>query len=487
MKGPIRTRRAFIQQSAMAGMLAFLNGCGQAGTSLNATLNTGVLNKFRESINGRTLIPGETGYDTSRIVPAMNQETDKYPAIIVQCKNEQDILRSIDFAHQHNLEVAVRSGNHSFLGWGTCEKGMVIDLSKLKAIKIDPTKKTAEVGTGNTAEEILAATAAYGLAPILGQCGTVGSGIALGGGLGWLSGRFGATCDNLLSARIITSGAKTITADTNNNEDLYWAIRGGGGNFGIATSFQYQLHPVAEMLEGSFAYPVSKSGIMLRHFRDFMANAPDELQGDFNILSSGRPYCSTQFVYTGNLEEGKKLIDTFRKFEAPERDTMKRKLFSDVYVMDENDASVSCPFQSAKGSYLEQLSDDVIDYVIDRFAEAPPFCELGFDFSHYMHGQVCRVAPDATAFVHRTAGAVHLASWIAWKEDPNAEKCISWHTTTFDRLQSFSGGHVYANYMSSKGKDTVKKVYAGNYSRLVQVKKKFDPDNFLHLNQNIEV
>src|SRR5215831_14400479 len=198
-------------------------------------------------------------------------------------------------------------------------------------------KRKAQVSTGNTAEEILAATATYGLAPVLGQCGTVGAGLALGGGLGDVSGKYGTACDNLVAARVITADGRTLKTDAVTNEDLFWAIRGGGGNFGVATLFEYQLHPVGEVLTGRFVYPISKAKSVLRHFREFMATAPDELQTTCLLMSHHGGEISVYFVYAGNLDEGERLLDSFRKFETPDKSSVKRKSFGEIYKPDQGD------------------------------------------------------------------------------------------------------------------------------------------------------
>ncbi len=235
-------------------MLALMNSCGPFNKLLKLPIGSDALKRFKTNFNGHVVLPGDAEYEKLRRVRMWNPQSDKHPAIIAQCKNEQDILRCIDFAHQHHLEVAVRSGNHSFLGWGTTEGGLVIDLSKMKGVEFNPLKRTARVAAGTTSGEILAVTSQYGLAPVLGECGSVGAGLVLGGGLGWLSGKYGATCDNLISARVITAGGTSMTASENINPDLYWAIRGGGGNFGVATSFEYRLHPVREVIAGAYCY-----------------------------------------------------------------------------------------------------------------------------------------------------------------------------------------------------------------------------------------
>lgn len=431
------------------------------------------------------MLPGDPEYDGARKVIEMNPENDKHPAIVAQCKNDEDILRCIDFAHHQQMEVAVRSGNHSILGWGSCDEGIVIDLSPLKGVTVDPTKRTAQVRTGNTAEETLAATAANGLAPVLGECGSVGAGVTLGGGLGWLSGKYGAASDNVVGARLITANGRTMKTDARTNEDLFWAIRGGGGNFGIATLLEYQLHPVGEVLGGSLIYPIAKARSVLRFFRDFMASAPDELQAECYLTTGHGGSVAMESVYTGNLGDGERLLDTFRKFQTPDEDSVKRRSFAETYKMDQENSSMSCPFEFMKGVYLETVSDEAIDQILECFRQSPPSCEIDFNFGHYMHGQVCRVAPDATAFGLRKAGGVTLGLWVQWKESAQAQVCMTWADQASERLQTFSGGRAHANYLSMKGELAAKAVYGSNYPRLVQLKRKYDPENFFHLNQNI--
>jgi FAD/FMN-containing dehydrogenase len=488
--GRIKTRREFVQRSAMtAGMLAF--GKFKIFPTGKLAVDQDAINKLRSKFNGHLIVPGDPGYDGARRVFTLNPDTDKHPAIVAQCKGEEDVLRCIDFAHRQQMEVAVRSGNHSFLGWGSCDKGIVIDLSQMKGVAVDPAKRKAQVGTGNTAEEILATTATYGLAPVLGECGTVGAGLALGGGLGDLSGKYGAACDNLVAARMITADGRTLKTDAVTNEDLFWAIRGGGGNFGVATLFEYQLHPVGEVLTGSFVYPISKAKSVLRHFREFMATAPDELQTACSLMSHHGGQISVDSVYAGNLDEGERLLDSFRKFETPAQDSVKRISFGEIYkpesagVPDQADEGMSCPFGSQKGTYIESLSDDAINLVIERSAQSPSSCGVFFRLDHYVHGQVCRVAPDATAFGLRKVGAIHVNFWVPWKEEAQASACMAWSKTTLEQFRQYSGGRIYANYMSTTGEAVAKSVYGSNYPRLSQLKKKYDPDNFFHLNQNV--
>ncbi len=482
-KGKTQTRRKFIKQSALAaGIIPLLYANGLSFKTSESPFDKDAINKFRRSINGRIILPSDTEYEVKRRVGMMNPKMDKHPALIVSCNNEEDILRSIDFARKHQLEIAVRSGNHSNMGWGSCDNGIVIDLSQMKGIAIDADKKTGVVTTGMNAAEILASTAPYGLAPVLGQCGTVGSGILLGGGLGWLSGKYGATCDNLLSARVITADAQSIDTDSAANQDLYWAIRGGGGNFGIATSYRYRLHSVSEILGGKLTYPISKARSILRSFNEFMANAPDELQGDCRLTNET---CHAEFVYSGDLEKGERLLEKFRQVNKPVDDSIKRRPFSEVYNMYDPSAEAPCPFRSTKGTYIEQMTEEVIDLVLEHLAKPPRSCSLVFNFSHYMHGEVCQVLPDATAFELRKAGALHLVFWVAWQDAEDTSSCMNWHNELFERLQAYSGGRIYSNYMSSPGGASAKAVYGSNLPRLARLKKKYDPENIFHLNQNI--
>lgn len=331
---------------------------------------------------------------------------------------------------------------------------------------------------------ILASTSRFGLAPVLGECPTVGAGLALGGGLGWLSGLHGATCDNLLAARLITADGRSLAVDATHNPDLFWAIRGGGGNFGIASQFQYQLHPVGEALAGSFTYPVKMARDMFHAFRDLMTSAPDELQAECQLRTDYDGQFSVGFVYAGNLDKGERLLNQFRKISPPAHDSVKRRAYADLYAM--GDWERSWKFQFVRATYVERISDEVIDVMVDRFAQRPPNCETVFNFDHYMHGQVCRVPEDATAFSLRKPGAVQLGFWTQWKSPTDASRCMPWVQETFRLLQPYTGGRIYANYMTTyPGPQSAKNVFGPNFERLFRLKKKYDPNNLFRLNPNI--
>jgi FAD/FMN-containing dehydrogenase len=442
-------------------------------------IDPNAINKFRMSLLGQLILPADQEYDRARRVEYWNPTTDKHPAMIAVCAQEQDVARCIDFARQHDLTTAVRSGGHSFLGWGTCDDGLIIDLSRMKDIMIDPNTRTARAGAGVLAQEMDSATARYGLAPVLGECPTVGiAGLTLGGGLGWLSGKYGAVCDNLLSANLITADTRSLIASSESNSDLFWASRGGGGNFGIATSFEYQLHPVSEVLAGRLTYPEHEARNLLRFHREFMAAAPDELQA---VVALSAGVVIVTIVYLDDLNKGNALIDGFRTFLTPTRDMVQLRPYSEMFPS--SGEFIPPAFTAIKGSYLEQLSDEAIDIAVESFAQAPARCVIVFD--HYVHGEVCRVAPGSTAFELRAPGAFHIPIFAAWDDPAAAAAAMTWTERTWKSLQPYSGGRMYANYMSMEGEEAVQAAYGSNYARLRSIKTKYDPDNFFRRNQNV--
>jgi FAD/FMN-containing dehydrogenase len=360
----------------------------------------------------------------------------------------------------------------------------------MKSISIDPVRRIARVSAGVTALELVSAAAARGLAPALGECATVGAGLALGGGVGWLSGLHGATCDNVLSAQIVTASTDLLTVSPQSHEDLYWAIRGGGGNFGVVTEFAHRLHPIGQVLAGGLSYPARDARTVLPFFRDFMSTAPDALQALAYLTSAEDGTLMIVLVHAGELDAGRRLVDRFRQFRAPQRDWVKPRAYPDVYTMSPySDPGPPCADHGGghgiRGVYIEHLSDDAIDVILARFSAAPPACEFGFDLDHYMHGQVCRVAPDATAFGLRAAGAIHLAFGAQWSGPERAAACTAWLDETWRRLQPYSGGRVYANYSSIDGAQAAIAAYGGNLPRLALIKRRYDPDNAFRRNLNI--
>lgn len=275
-----------------------------------------------------------------------------------------------------------------------------------------------------------------------------------------------------------------MTASATQNPDLFWAIRGGGGNFGIATSFVYQLHPVTEVLHAGIEYRFTDARDVLRGFRDFMAGVPDELQASASLSGLKDRSVGVGAFYSGDLKKGEALIRPLRKLAAPVRDTVQRKPYSDTVEGSDDDDSDDNGFVAGKYTYLERLSDSAIDAVLAQFAQ-PSQVKCGMGLDHYMHGAVCRVAPDATAFELRAPGALHV--WIAtgWHDPKIGDASVEWVNSAWEALKPFSGGRIYANYLSVEGEDAVKGAFGKNYSKLVAIKNKYDPTNFFKLNPNI--
>jgi FAD/FMN-containing dehydrogenase len=482
----VKTRREFIKHNTAVGLvLAFSKPWARLSFGGGSELDPAVVKKFGASLKGRLILPGDVAYDGARRVFFRNAATEKRPAMIARCSGVEDIARCIDFARQHDLPAAVRSGGHSTLGWGTCEGGIVIDVSALKSIRIDPVKRTVRAGAGLQAQELVSAAGRYQLAPVLGECPTVGvSGLTLGGGFGWLSGKYGAACDNLLSADLFTFDCRSVIASAGNEPDLFWAIRGGGGNFGIAASFEFLLHPVNAVLAGGIKYPFSEARAVLRFYRDFMAAAPDELQALAHLPGVGDRSLNIVVCYSGDLNEAEKVIRPLLAFTTPLHDTVKRRPYGETFTMPLYHEGNPARFRAAKNCYLEHLSDSAIDVVVDRFAHRPQAgCALGLD--HYMHGAVCRVAPDSTALELRTPGAVHVWITSGWDDPMMANTSIAWVNSAWEALKPFSGGRIYANYLSVEGEEAVKGAFGKNYPKLVAIKNKYDPTNFFKLNPNI--
>jgi FAD/FMN-containing dehydrogenase len=361
----------------------------------------------------------------------------------------------------------------------------VIDLSLMREAGIDASKRVARAGGGVLAYDLVARAGPHHLAPVTGDCPTVGvSGLTLGGGLGWLSGKHGAACDNLISAELITADGRTIVASEDRNPDLFWAIRGGGGNFGIATWFEYRLHSVGEALAGGYVYRLSDARTVLRFYRDFMATAPDELAALTYLVVANDRWLTLIVCYSGDVKRGETLLRPLRTIANPVRNTVQARPYVETFTMPPWGETIPMAYSSTKGCYLQQLSDDVIDIALDRFARASlPGTAMGFD--HYMHGAVCRIAPEATAFELRSPGALHVWVVSGWTEPRAAVRAMAWVDDTWNALQPYSGGRTYANFLSTEGDAAVKAAFGANYPRLAAIKRKYDPTNFFRRNQNI--
>ena len=467
----------------MSGAALALSGACRFSGSEGSEIDSAAIDRLRTGLGGRLILPGEQSYDRARQVFWKSPMTDKHPGFIARCSHPDDIARCVEFAQEHDLPVAVRSGGHSFLGWGTCDQGIVIDTTLLSPIEVDPVARTVRVGGGVLTHELVSAAGQHGLACVQGECPTVGvSGLTLGGGLGWLSGKHGAACDNLLSAELVTADGRMVTASAEENPDLYWAVRGGGGNFGVTTALTLRLHPIDDVFAGRLSYRFGDARAVLRGFAEVMAAAPDGLQAVALVRrEEGEPRIHVTVVWSGNPNDADLMLRPLRSVASPVEDTIERRPFSNTFGM----APARPPAANAvKGSYLERLSDESIGTLLDRFAQAPGAAPaIGLD--HYMHGAVCRVAPDSTAFELRKPDAVNVWIIAGWDDSSDEPASLGWMNETWRALQAYAGGRTYANFPAAETQ-TAGAAYGDHASRLAAIKKQYDPGNLFRRNQNVQ-
>ena len=441
---------------------------------------------FKTTLRGALLRPGDDGYEAARTL--WNAMIDKRPALIVRCVGVADVIQAINFARTHDLLVAVRGGGHNVAGNAVCDGGLMIDLSPMKSVHVDPVRRTARAEPGVTWREFDHETQAFGLATTGGVIPTTGvAGLTLGGGIGWLMGSYGLSCDNLLSVDVVTADGRLLQASATENPDLFWGVRGGGGNFGVVTSFEYQLHAVGQVLGGMVIHPVERARDVLKFYREFTRTAPDALTSIAVCLTSpeGAPVVALVVCYNGPLAEGEKVLQPLRAFGPPLADHIGPMAYTALQSMLE--AGFPAGLQNYwKSNFLQDLSDDAIAVMVDGFAQMPaPTSALAIE---HISGAVSRVGEDATAFTHRQASYNLLIVGI-WPDLANNDTNIRWVRQTWDAMQPFSSGAVYVNYLgqaADEGAERIKEAYGvTKYERLLALKKQYDPTNLFRLNQNI--
>jgi FAD/FMN-containing dehydrogenase len=460
---------------------------------MESMVQDSLVDQLRGRFHGELLRPGDGGYEAARQV--WNGAIDRRPGLIARCTGTADVMAAIEFAREHDIVSAVRGGGHSIAGYCSVDGGLVIDCTPMKGVNVDPRAQTATAQPGVVWGELDREAQTFGLGVTGGEVSDTGiAGLTLGGGIGWLKRMYGLTCDNLLSVDLVTADGQHLHASSDENPELYWGVRGGGGNFGVVTQFEYQLHPVGPLLAGMLFYPLDQTADVLRYTRDVAAEAPDELTLTAAIITApplpflpeslhDRPVLALVPCYVGPLEEGERALRELRAYGPPAADLVEpmpyvalQRIIDETYPVGRQ--------TYVKSEWLHGLDDAAIDTVVEKAAAFPsPLSQI---LLHQMGGAVARVADDATAFGGRDAAFMItiISIWMSRDEDP--EPYVSWTRELWDEVQPWSTGGAYVNHMGDEGAERVQAAYgAVKYDRLVALKNQYDPTNFFRFNQNI--
>jgi FAD/FMN-containing dehydrogenase len=451
------------------------------GTATNLT--DADIDALRSTIRGELILKGSAGYEAARKV--WNGNIDRHPALIVRCTGAADVQCAVHFARTHEILVSLRGGGHSAPGYGTNDEGMVIDMSPMKGIWVDAGGRTARAQGGVLWREFDRETQAFGLATTGGTVSDTGiAGLTLGGGLGWLMGKHGLSIDNLLSADVVTADGQLRTASATRNPDLFWALRGGGGNFGAVTSLEYRLHPVSESLSGIVIYPLEQTRDVLRFYRDFCATLPDEAEAFAGLLThDGVPVVALLLGYNGSIEKGEKVLAPARQFGKPIADLVAPMPYVVRQTLIDEPNAKHGLHRYWRSAFTEQISDELIDELIAGAASfTSPLSLLGL---FYMHGAATRVPATATAFSARRP------QWDfdiigQWTDPAESSGHIGWVKSLWDRLEQRLLGTVYINHFAPDDRpEKIRASYGENYARLREVKAVYDPLNLFKVNANV--
>jgi len=477
-------RRELLKKGLLMGSAIAVSGrvfLAAASRGLAASVDPAATKKFGASLKGGLILPCDKDYEAARRV--WNWRYDKHPAMVARCASSEDVRRSVEFARKQSLRVAVRSGGHSFPGYSTCNDGIVIDLSRMKNVKLDPAKRVADAEPGIQVAEFDNLTAPAGLAASLGVCPDVGlGGLTLGGGNGWLESVYGTACDNLNSVELVNADAELIRADSDERADLLWAMRGAGANFGVATVLQCRLHPVTTIMFGAFEYQAAQVRPVLRFLREFSERAPDQLVLLIELPGQwGDSGMELTVGYVGDPKAAEPLIKELRDATRPASGEIQPTAYKDTVG---SEAPSGGPFAShRRHGFFPQLSDALIDGAIEAVAARPSkLSKLDLFFAH---GARCRIDPRATAYCLRQTG---FECWAQayWTDPKDAAKAVAWVDGFWKENDAQSSGRVYVNYLEDEGEARIRAAYGPNYDRLARLKRKYDPANFFRGNQNIK-
>jgi FAD/FMN-containing dehydrogenase len=447
---------------------------------------------LRGKVRGTVALPGEDGYEVARTI--WNAMVDRRPGLVVRCLGAVDVINAIKLARDEKLLLAVRSGGHNIAGNAVCDGGLLIDLSLMKSVRIDPVSRTARVEPGATLADFDKEAQEFGLVTPLGINSTTGvAGLTLGGGFGWTTRKFGLTIDNLISADVVTADGKLVRASETENPDLFWALRGGGGNFGVVTSFEFKLHPLGpEVLSGLVVHPLEKAPELLPEFRRIAKQAPDELTTWVVMRKApplpflpaewhGKEVLIFAACYSGDMKEGEKAMKALRGLGKPIADVVSPHPFA-AWQAAFDPLLTPGARNYWKSHDFADLPDAAINVILDGVRQLPsPECEV---FIAHVGGAMARVAANATAWPNRDAHFI-MNVHTRWRDKAQDQGCIAWARHLFEAAAPFASGSVYVNFMPDDEKDRVEKAYGTNYRRLAEIKRRYDPSNLFRMNQNI--
>jgi FAD/FMN-containing dehydrogenase len=442
-----------------------------------------VIEGFADTIRGEMLTPDDDAYEDARHI--WNSLIQKRPGAILRCRGTADVVAAVNFARQNRITVAVRGGGHNVGGRALCDDGLVIDLSAMHAIHVDPERRTVRVQGGATLGDVDRETHLHGLAVPFGVISKTGvAGLTLGGGVGWLVRKYGPTCDNVLEMEVVTADGEVRTANATQNADLYWALRGGGGNFGIVTSFLYQAHPVSTVLGGLIVYPREAAGTVLRGYRDFMANAPEDLTVYVGLIwtPDGTPATAVIPCWSGaDLDEGERAIAPLKDLDEPMMVAVQPMPFPAMQsILD--DAFPSGTRNYWKSAFVKDLPDPAIEVLVEQArGMTSPMSGLLVEF---YGGAAGRRSGDDNAFAQRHSD-YNIGFMPQWTDPAEDAAQIAWARSAWEAIQPFATGGYLLNYLAEGEEQAAIDAFGANYPRLQEIKKLYDPDNFFSMNQNI--
>jgi FAD/FMN-containing dehydrogenase len=448
---------------------------------------------LRAELRGELILPDHPDYETARQV--YNAMIDRRPAAVVRCADVADVISVVNFARERGVLLAVRSGGHNGPGLGTCDDGIVIDLSRMKGIRIDPSARTARIEGGCTLAEIDHATHPFGLAVPLGVLSTTGvGGLTLGGGIGHLTRKYGLAIDNLLEVDMVLADGRFVTANADNNADLFWAVRGGGGNFGVVTAFLFRLQPAGVVIGGPMIWPIERAAEVLKWYGAFLPQAPDDLNGTFAFMTvppvepfpeelHNQDMCAIVWCYTGPAERANEILAPIRaRFGLPAIDWVGEIPFPVLNSMFDPTYPPGLQWYW-KADFLNELSDEAIALHIQYISQKPT--PVSAMILHPVNGAASRIGNDATAWSYRQAKWASVMLGVS--DDPaDRDRITEWTRAYWEAVHPYSAGAGYVNFMMDEGLSQVKASYSGNYDRLAEIKAVYDPGNLFRVNQNIK-